>query len=106
MDACRDASAEKSSFLVSLGLVSLFAGSVLAAHLSVKTAPPYALYNWTNFYGGAHMLVSRLSNPSNQSLRLIRRSPACCGRRGACYSLRSARSGQLPRLKHLSCWAE
>jgi outer membrane immunogenic protein len=44
----------KSSFLVSLGLVSLSAGPVIAADLPVKAAPPPALYNWSGCYGGGH----------------------------------------------------
>jgi outer membrane immunogenic protein len=44
----------KSLFVVNLGLISLFAGPVIAADLPVKAAPPPALYNWTGCYGGGH----------------------------------------------------
>jgi outer membrane immunogenic protein len=44
----------KGSFLVSVGLVSLFAGPVIAADLPVKAAPPPAPYNWTGCYAGGH----------------------------------------------------
>jgi outer membrane immunogenic protein len=44
----------KSSLLVSLGLVPLFASPIMAADLPVKAKAPPALYNWTGCYGGAH----------------------------------------------------
>jgi outer membrane immunogenic protein len=44
----------KSSFLVSIGLVSLSAGPLIAADLPVKAAPPPAPYNWTGCYGGGY----------------------------------------------------
>jgi outer membrane immunogenic protein len=46
----------KSSLLISLGLVPLFASPIMAADLPVKSKapPPPAPYNWTGCYVGAH----------------------------------------------------
>jgi outer membrane immunogenic protein len=46
----------KSSLLAGLGLVSLFAGPVMAADLPAKApaAKPVQLYNWTGCYAGLH----------------------------------------------------
>jgi outer membrane immunogenic protein len=46
----------KNSLLAGLGLVSLFAGPVLAADLPAKApaAKPVPLYNWTGCYAGAN----------------------------------------------------
>jgi outer membrane immunogenic protein len=44
----------KSSLLLSLGLVPLFASPILAADLPIKAMAPLALYNWTGCYAGAH----------------------------------------------------
>jgi outer membrane immunogenic protein len=44
----------KSSFVVSLGLVSLSAGPLIAADLPVKAAAPPLPYSWTGCYGGGY----------------------------------------------------
>jgi outer membrane immunogenic protein len=48
----------KNSVLAGLGLVSLFAGPVMAADLPAKTpyvkAPPAYVYSWTGCYGGVN----------------------------------------------------
>jgi opacity protein-like surface antigen len=43
----------KSSLLLSLGLLPLFASPIFAADLPVNAKAPLALYNWTGCYDGA-----------------------------------------------------
>jgi hypothetical protein len=73
-DTCRYATAKvmKSLFLISIELVSLFARSVLAPRSSGQggSAPRSAIGR--DAMGGAHVLVPRLSNRSNQSCCVIR----------------------------------